>query len=505
MNALVVHRLMTGSACLLLILLLLRAVLTVDPYFDTFAYHLPFAARLSGICPESCFRMGEYLEAAYDGFPKLFHGLQGLVWRITGLAQAVDVLNVGALVLFCLFLRRWFRVPLVWEFCGLVAVPLIQIHATSTYIDLPPNLAAAVAILALPVLARAPETFGWRKLAIIIACLGFAANSKPQLWGVVGPLWILFGIIAFVSLASGRRVAPFIPGRRASWLGLLCLLMFTGAVVGAKLVENAIAHGNPFYPVRLALLGFVLDGTIDALGPDQASLAETWRSVPSPLRWLASILEMGAYDYRQLPWTYDQGYCETALSWKDCWRPVSASFRMGGYFVPYVLSLVIFLGWRLASQLREDRGVLIATFVGTTLLVCLLPRSHELRYYLFWMIVLIALCLIVAFDQRDSAIRAGAKASTLLGLIIIVALTSVLSLTQGRYVTPIGPNVTTVIDTLSVKDRVAAIPDGAVACVDTSWQPFTFLFAPVFHPGRSYTILDGQVGPCNVVVHPRNQ
>ena len=505
MSALVVHRLLTGSACVLLILLLLRAVLTVDPYFDTFAYHLPFAARLSGICPESCFRMGAYLEAAYEGFPKLLHGLQGLVWRITGLAQAVDVLNVGALVLFCLFLRRWFQVPLAWAFCGLVAVPLIQIHATSTYIDLPSNLAVAVAILALPVLARAPETFGWRKLAILIACLGIAANSKPQLWGVVGPVYVLFGIIAFVSLASGRRVGPFVPGRRASWLGLLCLLMLAGAVMGAKLVENAIAHSNPFYPVRLALLGFVLDGTIDALGPDQASLAEAWRSVPSPLRWLASVLELGAYEYRPLPWTYDQGYCETALSWKDCWRPVSTSFRMGGYFVPYVLSLVIFLGWRLASRLRADRRVLIATFVGTTLLVCLLPRSHELRYYLFWMIVLVALSLIVVFDQCDSAIRAGAKASTLLGLIIIVALASVLSLTQGRYVTPTGPNVTTVIDTLGVKDRVAAISDGAVVCVDSSWQPFTSLFASVFHPGRSYTILDGQIGPCNVVVHPRNQ
>jgi hypothetical protein len=121
------------------------------------------------------------------------------------------------------------------------------------------------------------------------------------------------------------------------------------------------------------------------------------------------------------------------------------------------------------------------------------------------MIVLVALSLIVVFDQCDSAIRAGAKASTLLGLIIIVALASVLSLTQGRYVTPTGPNVTTVIDTLGVKDRVAAISDDAVVCVDSSWQPFTSLFASVFHPGRSYTILDGQIGPCNVVVHPRNQ
>jgi hypothetical protein len=96
-------------------------------------------------------------------------------------------------------------------------------------------------------------------------------------------------------------------------------------------------------------------------------------------------------------------------------------------------------------------------------------------------------------------------ASALLDLIIVVALTSVLSLTKGRYVTPIGPNVTTVIDMLGVKDRVAAISDGTVVCVDSGWQPFTFLFARVFHPGRSYTILDGQIGPCDVVVHPEKQ
>lgn len=136
MNDVVAHRLITGSAGLLLVLLIWRAVLTVDPYFDSFAYHLPFAARLAGLCPETCYRMGDYLQAVHDGFPKLFHGLQGLVWRTTGVVQAVDVLNVGALVLFGLILHRSFRVPAAWTFCALVAVPLIQIHATSTYIDL---------------------------------------------------------------------------------------------------------------------------------------------------------------------------------------------------------------------------------------------------------------------------------------------------------------------------------------------------------------------------------
>jgi hypothetical protein len=87
---------MGGVAILLLALLLSRAILTVDPYFDSFAYHLPFAARLAGLCPKSCYQMGAYLEAVYDGFPKLFHVFQGLAWRITGRAQVVDVLNLGA-------------------------------------------------------------------------------------------------------------------------------------------------------------------------------------------------------------------------------------------------------------------------------------------------------------------------------------------------------------------------------------------------------------------------
>ncbi|HSD42256.1 MAG TPA: hypothetical protein VLD36_10350 [Burkholderiales bacterium] len=505
MNVVVAHRLMTGAACLLLVLLLLRAILTVDPYFDSFAYHLPFAARLAGLCPETCYRMGNYLEAAYDGFPKLFHGMQGMVWKFTGLAQAVDILNVGALGLFCLFLHRWFRVPAAWTFCALLAVPLIQIHATSTYIDLPVNLAAAAAILALMVLVRAPETFGWPKLIGLVACLVFAGNCKPQMLGVTGPVAALFGIIAVVLLASGHRLGPFVPGRLGSWIGLSCFLLLAAAGVGVKLVDNAIAHGNPFYPFQIAMLGLFLDGPIDALGTPEDSLAETWRPFPPPLRWLISVLDVGAYGYREVPWTFDQGYCETSLAWKDCWRPTSASFRMGGYFVPYVLSLVAFLGWRLASIPGRYRRTLVATFVGSTLLAAFLPRSHELRYYLFWVIILVALCLIVVFDQPDGRTRMGAKASGLLGTVVVAMLASVLLMTQARYVTPIGRNVDLLIATLGVRERVAAIPDGAVVCVDPGWQPFTFLFAPVFHPGRSYTVLDGYIGPCRAVVPPPTQ
>jgi hypothetical protein len=78
-------------------------------------------------------------------------------------------------------------------------------------------------------------------------------------------------------------------------------------------------------------------------------------------------------------------------------------------------------------------------------------------------------------------------------------------MTQARYVTPIGQNVDSLIAMFGVRARVGAIPDEAVVCVDPSWQPFTFLFAPVFHPGRSYIVLDGYIGPCGAVVPPRTE
>jgi hypothetical protein len=496
----IVHRLMGGVAILLLALLLSRAILTVDPYFDSFAYHLPFAARLAGLCPKSCYQMGAYLEAVYDGFPKLFHVFQGLAWRITGRAQVVDVLNLGALVLFCLFLQRSFRIPTAWTFCALLAVPLIQIHATSTYIDLPVNLAAAAAVLSLTSLVRAPETFGWSKVIVLVACLVLAAGSKPQMLPLTGAVAVAFGLITTISLGFGRRLGPFISQRPGSWIAVACILALLAAGMSVKLVDNAIAYGNPLYPFRIAVLS--LDGPIDALAVPGDSLAETWRPFPAPLRWLISVLEVGAYDYREVPWTVDQGYCETSLAWDTCWRVPGPSFHMGGYFAPYVLALLGFLGWRMASTPGRDRVALAATFAGSTLLAACLPRSHELRYYLFWVIVLVALCLISIFDHPEGRARVNAKTHALFSAIVLLALVSVLLMTQARYLAPFGRDVDSIIAKLAVREQVTAIPDGAVVCVDSGWQPFTFLFAPVFHPGRSYTVLDGYIGPCRAVVPP---
>ena len=485
----------------MLLLLTLRAILTIDPYYDTFAYHLPFAGRLAGLCDERCFRMHDYGEAIYAGFPRLFHRLQALMWRLSGSPQALDLLTIAALALFAVFLRQSFGVPAGWTLLALLAVPLIQIHATSSYIDLPLNLAAAAVILNLVILVHAPDRFGIIRLLASLACLAVMANSKPQMQIVAGALGIALFAACAVLMLRGRRVGPFAPRQAIGWSGMIAVFGLAGALVAASALANTVEFANPFYPIAVPALG--LAGPVHAFAPGWDSLATVWQAVPAPLRWLASVLEVEAYAYRQVPWTFDQAYCVSAASWRECWRLPGISFRMGGYFVPYVLFLIAFFLWQCRACTPATRRSLTWTMALITLLAAVLPHAHELRYYSFWMIVLASLCLIVVFDARARAPGnddRGAHAR-LLGAGCALALVSVALLTAGRYLTPTGPSLAALIDALGIERRIATVADGAVLCVAEDSQPFAYLFSPTFHPGRSHAVRIGVGSPaCTAVV-----
>ena len=487
----------------LVVLVAVRAILTIDPYFDTFAYHLPFAGRLAGVCDDGCFRMADYGEALFAGFPKLFHRLQALFWRVTGAPQALDLLTVAALVLYALFLRQSFAVPAGWTFVALLAVPLIQIHVSSSYIDLPLNLAAAAVILTLLILTRAPERFGARHLGGAFACLVLMANSKPQMQGVAGALGLALFAACGLLMLRGRQVGPFHPKRATGWAGMIAAFVAAGALVAASAIANAITFANPFYPIQLPALNLV--GPVRALEAGWDSLAPAWGAVPAPVRWLASVLEIEAYSYRELPWTFDQAYCVSAASWRECWRLPGPSFRMGGYFVVYVLFLAAFFLWRCRACAPAARRSLLGTMALVTLLAAVLPHAHELRYYSFWMIVLASLCLIAVFDPqvRMPGKAGGGTPSRLLGWGCVLALVSVVLLTGGRYLKPVAPSLASLINTLGIDRRIAAVADGAVLCVAEEWAPFASLFAPVFHPGRSYAVRNGTGSEaCTAIVMP---
>ena len=84
---------------------LVTAVHDVSTTWDVWYYHLPFAARLWGIVPESAFAFHPTNQARFEGFPLLAERLQGLFWWITGKPEAANLVCLASLALFVAFLN----------------------------------------------------------------------------------------------------------------------------------------------------------------------------------------------------------------------------------------------------------------------------------------------------------------------------------------------------------------------------------------------------------------
>jgi hypothetical protein len=487
-------RLVTATACVLGLLLTARAVLTIDPYFDTFAYHLPFAARAVGLCPETCWRMGSLLETRYLSFPPLFDVLQGLLWLLLGSPQALDLLNIAAMSAFAGYLRRAFGVPMAWTLVGLLAIPIVQIHVTATYIDLPLNLAIGAAALTIFDLQRSESHPGWRRPALVVLCLAFAANSKLTMIPVAAAIGSWLFVV--LTMRLGRGLAR---QRNAAVLGLVTVV--GAAVVFASALHNLVVFGNPIYPVAVDIAGLRLPGPEAVIIPHEDSLPGVWLDVPSPLRWLASVLEVGGYADRPLPWTYDQGNWITTWPMEPYRPGVAPSFRMGGYFVAYVLFLVVFLIASLRRQATSDRRAGWTAFLVVTLLAAFLPHSHELRYDMFWIIVVAALVLILTVGRLSGGKGDDSRRRTLAAG-LLVALGCVVLLTGGWYLRPTGLDLADLLDELRIEHRLAGVRDGEIVCIDPGWQPLSFLFAPVFQNQHKFTAVGGTDGSCTRVIGP---
>ncbi len=193
-----------------------------------------------------------------------------------------------------------------------MAVPLVQIHATACYVDLPANAAAAALVLLVLRLYTTPEPAAAARPALpILALAALVANMRFQLHPVVA--------LALLA-AAPRLLPPLVRGRDWRALGVLVLAV---PLVGATFLKNAVVHHNPYYPMRLALGGVVLPGPDTPYSSSPVYLEHA----PQAWRFLCSILEIGIRplgDERR--WTVDQ------------WAPWdSPALRMGGFFGAYVV------------------------------------------------------------------------------------------------------------------------------------------------------------------------
>jgi hypothetical protein len=448
----IADRVIAAVAGALLVSVAIAAWHDVSKAWDVWYYHLPFAARINGLMDASSYGLGRLNQARFDGFPLLGEALQGLLWRITGRPESAALVSFAALPGLAWFLRKTFAVPAHVAVLALLAIPLVQIHSTSCYVDFPAN--ACVAILALLVFRQivrreAPSLrvlLGGAALAIA------AANMKFQLVPVV-----IVTSVALVATALRRD-----PQRRLRLLVIAIAL----PLVFATPIKNMVRHGNPVWPVELHVLG----QSLPHLEGAYASSPDWLANMPRPVRWSASVLELGLRPVAShARWSLDQ------------WTPPrEPGYRMGGFFGAYVIVNVAAL--LLAAFVRRSREskVALAVAAAATVVASLMPQSHELRYYMFWMLLLVSLNLVVWSRERPVTT----------GLVAAVALAIVAWSTGGAYLYASGDSFATLVSDHVDRAALDRIAPGERICV--ARPPWTFLYAPRFHPDRQYAIQEAE-------------
>ncbi|HEX5501416.1 MAG TPA: hypothetical protein VFW96_02260 [Thermomicrobiales bacterium] len=460
-----VRYLLIGVAAFLLFLLVRRALTDVDLLdFDPLYYHLPFAARIWGITSPSEFRFLPGIEPDYQGFPLLAEFLQGLFWRVSGHMQATNLVALCALLVYCAFAKVYLRVHPALMFLALLAVPLIQIHAASSDVDLPANLACAAMLVMVYLLFAGAIAPNWRNVAVFALAAAVAANTKFLQAPVVG----LAGLAVAGWLLALYRARRGEQRREAGWA--LLTLVVAAPLVGATYLKNLVLFGDPFYPLSAGA------GVQLSTGP--AFLAPNYLAhVPQSVRWLFSIFEIRAFDARRpVLWMGEQGNLP---------RGVPAD-RMGGYFFVYVIVLLALFGFLIVRSRSRAAWLAGGLFLAVSLVTSALPQSHELRYYLYWIILLISLTWYLLIRARARG-RLQRFAPEYLGVLCGGILLAVVVLTNAVYLQPFT-RVTFdgIVHAIGPEIREAVAKNPNLCVVDSA--NLLFLYVDTFHPPLHYSV-----------------
>ena len=450
-------------AFLISISILLKGWIDVDGTFDTWGYHLPFAARIWGIVPAEQFIN---MEERFRGFPLLGEFFQGFLWFVTQRVQSANLVGFASLVLYGYFLKTYFKVPYYLTAIALLGVPLIQAHAVNSYVDLLGNIFLAMLIMMAYVLFKQQKLATTKDLLVIFLAAFGSSNTKPQLEPLVflTLAFIVFRILWLRWRLERKNISSWL--FKALPLGLLALLL-----IFATPIKNIAIHGNPFYPVRIEIAGKVLNHALPMYSEAPGYLADA----PKAQRWLYSILDVNsAY------WNH------------DLYSPDIDRNRMGGFFGAYVIFQVLLLTYlTMSNGDRKTRraGILV---VVMSLVAANFPQSHELRYFMYWMIVLVSLNLYLVTNKPSKLID-----PRYLGLISLVALIIVGIKTNFVYLKPSFNTLEKFKDKKINREIVAKIQPEENVCLPKSY-PFTFAYTPWFHPELNYTysIRSSYLQPC---------
>ncbi|MDJ0595505.1 MAG: hypothetical protein QNJ72_36885 [Pleurocapsa sp. MO_226.B13] len=403
-------------AIVLITSIFLKAILDVDNNYDPGWYHLPFAARIWGILPREMFIGDEkWFEPRFDGFPLLAHFLQGFFWKITGRIQSTNLVSFLAILGYFFFLRSYFQVPLYLSAIALFSIPLVLSHASTSFVDLLGNVGTSILVMMTYSFYKKKQLPQTKELLIAFFGAAIAANTKTQLQPLVFVILIVLGIRLVWLYRKPIRSAPQL------FKGLF-LALLASTIIFATPVKNTVLYGNPLYPIKIEVAGIVLN---HKLSP------EAYEEGNRQLNWIKSVLEINAPQF----WTPDQ------------WSSDVERNRRGGFFGAYVVfNLLLLVGLTIRELIlnqslpshnrRREAKVALATAIAMSLVPLNFPQSHELRYFMYWMICLVSLNLYLVSLPKNRQLLGRWLQPKYLGLVCTVFLTIVLVKIGNLYARP---------------------------------------------------------------------
>ncbi|BAZ43270.1 hypothetical protein NIES4102_02700 [Chondrocystis sp. NIES-4102] len=475
----IIEKILSAIALVIVVAIFLKAIIDMDTNYDIGWYQLPFAARIWGIIPKEAFLAENLIEHRYDGFPLLANFFQGLLWKLTGRMQAANLVCYFSLIIYFLYLRSYFKIPLYLSVIAIFTIPAVLTHATTSFVDLPGNIGVSVVIMMI---------YNWFRQSrlptpqeVLAAFLGAAtaANTKPQLQPLVFIICLVAGarlIWLYLKYTNShqRRLGLTIP-----------LAIIASALIFATPIKNIAVYGNPFYPIKVEIAGIVLN---HKLTPD------TYNQGNRPQKWLQSIFEINTPQ-----WTADQ------------WNQGNPKHldRAGGFFGAYVIfNLLLLLGLTIEEQIRNRRLSLekksrnatcaLITALVMSVIPANFPQSHELRYFMFWMIVLVSLNLYIVTAIDTEASRW--LQPKYLGVVCLIFLTIVYSKISDFYIKPAFVTIpsfinnnnyvkTELLKQMIPNERVCLIGRHGISnpnAVAVAQIQNTFYYSSYFHPEINY-------------------
>ena len=340
--------------------LALRSVLRLEIRWDAVMYHLPFAAIRGGI--ETTYVLSDRMAPLFTGFPPLPHLVEGLLWRLSGSVNATGAVNMLAFVTLLAYGHVVLRAAFWLVALIALTAPLVLIHASTNYVDLFSNALLAIGIGSCLSLWLFPERASRAILFGGLAGIAGATWSKYQLAPVAGVVFVLLAVVAW-------RVLPALDLSRREFGAVIVF----GAIVAAfPYLKNLGLYGNPFWPVRVPLLGDLFPYTWDAGATTAGQRPRALAGAPQVEVFVRSLFEVDnptSYPSRAR-WNIDQGNAH-------------AGFRMGGF---WFIGVIVYLGMLavLLARLAGRRGaVALVAFAALLAFTAFLPQSHELRYHLW--------------------------------------------------------------------------------------------------------------------------